>query len=1270
MQIFSCKAMALFWKVSGYILLLYFSLLVPVDSCTERSVYHVSSGGNDSEHCLVPDQDSDMCGSLHYLLLHIHQCATVMVMDDLTLSSTVLQLNSSGGNVSIQGFNDSFPSVTVYCEGSSGFLVQNASGVSFKDLHFEGCSFNASEFLNKSSQESSILASIVFDGTEDLQVSRCYFTSNIGAAILLLDVQGTATIANTTFLGNSSQLDEPGMRSGGIVMRRSISHLFSNSLYITFCTFTYNAVKGLNHSKLVPGIGSSIGYGGAIDVEIDKMKGRYDLVLILISHCAFLNNRATNGGAVSIVFKNNLLNNSFTLENCDFYRNKAENDGGALFLANGQSDDDISITTPVRISSCTFTGNEAKRGGGVAVQVMCNGCSGTKVEISGGQWNGNSASAFGFAIYFVDSVILLKGRTFFCDNKYMEIGDYISGLGTVALDSSFLIFETGDTFFIRNEGTALALLNGSQVQIYNNATFMSNTGVHGGAILIMERSFLTFNFPCNVEFLNNLAWILGGAIFSRATSISRCGLLVEDSVGQVIFQNNSANGISQSVSVDTDEACLPTKQDIIKKFRFFPNNLTQILFSSDEAEITLEAVPKVTKLKIMLGEKFYLKPVSISIRGVAFLRLWTKENGYSEGTTLKGPSNIGYDDYNSEIDFYIQGPEVHTRTHYHIVLLYEQENGYHIGKTNLSLVVVPCRMGYQYDHTLNVCMCASSKSKNIMCTSSGQHLCLKRQYWYSDDYDQAFPCPISNCWYMHGRCPTNTESCSNTSDYCSIKHSNDVCWYGRSGFLCSGCAHNYSFTYSAFQCVHNSFCTAGRTAVVAVALVAYWIVVVIVLLVVLSLNLNVGSGFVYGIIYFFSVATIYTRSSKLFSDLWLRIVIYVDMAITLLDLELIGYTNLCFVKSWDSPLHHTLFRYMTPIFVITTIASLILISKYCRVPKKLSLAENSPIHAICLLVLLSYTSIACTSFRLLTPLAVNGTLKVQIAPDVDYFGKEHAPYAFFALCAEFFVSLPICFLLLFANCLSRRINFVKLRLKPIIDEFQACYQPKYSWFAGFYFLARQVVFFAKETTMDIPQSNLILATINILVVIIHTSFQPYRKKWLNVLDTILLMNIVFLSMVPSDLVESYSYVNQFFQNRVLPIVLVLVPTIILFGILLFIVLKKLRHLARGNSTVLLKMKKHRLVGFVSQKRHSSTNNTNTNQCEPSERTSKSSRHSTQNDQFYCDASSLREPLLDDSYEEEDHVSPAYPHLQIKSYGACQQKPNQFTSGSLRLPHTN
>ena len=197
--------------------------------------------------------------------------------------------------------------------------------------------------------------------------------------------------------------------------------------------------------------------------------------------------------------------------------------------------------------------------------------------------------------------------------------------------------------------------------------------------------------------------------------------------------------------------------------------------------------------------------------------------------------------------------------------------------------------------------------------------------------------------------------------------------------MCSECATNHSFTFAAFKCSSSTTCNPWNTLLLLLALLVYWIVFIVVLLIGLSLNLGVGSGFMFGIVYFFSVATIYTGNSELYSDMWVRILLYIDMAITLCDPELLGYvTNTYFAKSWENPFPHQLFRIATPFFLVSAIFLITLFSRYCRMPKRISLAENSHIHAICLLILLSYTSISCTSLKLLISMEVNDSLRVQV----------------------------------------------------------------------------------------------------------------------------------------------------------------------------------------------------------------------------------------------------------------------------------------------------
>ena len=412
------------------------------------------------------------------------------------------------------------------------------------------------------------------------------------------------------------------------------------------------------------------------------------------------------------------------------------------------------------------------------------------------------------------------------------------------------------------------------------------------------------------------------------------------------------------------------------------------------------------------------------------------------------------------------------------------------------------------------------------------------------------PCPTRNCGYSNGQCPPPTEQCPTSPGYCNITGPDDVCQKGRGQYLCSGCKEGYAFNFGAFLCVPDSTCKPQNTVLIMFGVVAYWLLFIVVLLVILTLQLQVGSGFMYGLVYYFSVVTLFTNTS-IDNPILLAIT---DIAVSLTQLDprmVVASLPICFAKDMNA-LHHLMMFYVTPVFIISIVMGIVFLARNCRCPKRISLAENSPIHAICLLIIFSYTSLFYTSFHVLRPMVISGSVKVYETPGRRYFDpKYHLPFALVALFFEFLISLPTCVLLILAPCLSRKLNFVKLRLKPILDEFQACYRPECRWFAGFYFLARQLMFLASIIPHhDLAQSNLILQCLSVIILLIHTSFQPYKKRWLNILDIILLVDIGLFSVYSAS---SVGTINLSGFNRAIydavPFVLILIPSCYLFAVL-------------------------------------------------------------------------------------------------------------------------
>ncbi len=566
-------------------------------------------------------------------------------------------------------------------------------------------------------------------------------------------------------------------------------------------------------------------------------------------------------------------------------------------------------------------------------------------------------------------------------------------------------------------------------------------------------------------------------------------------------------------------------------------------------------------IKVMPGEYFSLRPTATDVFGnnafqVGNLALVVEglEQSSSHEIQLVGPHYISMDNFTKNNELYIKAStEFINHDGIFLEFFFNQPSSYHDNTIKIKVNLNDCRLGFVFDNATQVCLCDSTMDNLVCNSSSHNYSCVRYGYWYGEvkAIGRPIPCPGQNCDYVNGHCPNNTNRCLDSPDFCPLLANDRLCWKGRSGLLCSKCLDDHAFTFAGLRCVSNTSCKGEHTAYFLLGLFAYWILLVVFVLFILTVQLSIGSGIAYGIMYYFSVVEVFTNNT--ITDTFLKYLVSMSVALTQLCPRGLGEIEKCFVQSWKLNLQHELFNYVTPVAVIFLIIVVILFSRFCRFPKAISPAQNSLIHAMTILLLASYTSLTYTSFKILRPIWVNGKLKVYVDPEVEYFSNEHIPYAVVAIFIECILSLPICFLVLFATCLSKKVNIVKHRLKPFLDEFQACYVPECRWFAGFYFLARQVIFLVNIVPMDtLPEANNYLHSVNAIILIVHCSFQPYKQKWLNVLDTLLLADIVFLSFF-------HLQYNSNATNRVIAYILILFPSIYLLMLIAIVTFKKVSY---------------------------------------------------------------------------------------------------------------
>ena len=195
--------------------------------------------------------------------------------------------------------------------------------------------------------------------------------------------------------------------------------------------------------------------------------------------------------------------------------------------------------------------------------------------------------------------------------------------------------------------------------------------------------------------------------------------------------------------------------------------------------------------------------------------------------------------------------------------------------------------------------------------------------------------------------------------------------------------------------------------------------------------------------------------------------------------------------------------------------------------------SESLVHALVAFLLLSYSKILVTSSVLLksnvlstnTADAVNSALYFDAS--VDYFGSEHLPFALIAiLVLAIFIVLPVLSLLLYSTrvyqrclgCCSTRWQLAK---RAFMDAFQGCYKdgtadtPDCRFFSGLYLLFRitanvNIILGDQSSYMDLLMV-IHLGTWSMLFAL----FRPYKKKWLNIFDSIAFGLLCFVHFAQS-----------------------------------------------------------------------------------------------------------------------------------------------------------
>ena len=187
--------------------------------------------------------------------------------------------------------------------------------------------------------------------------------------------------------------------------------------------------------------------------------------------------------------------------------------------------------------------------------------------------------------------------------------------------------------------------------------------------------------------------------------------------------------------------------------------------------------------------------------------------------------------------------------------------------------------------------------------------------------------------------------------------------------------------------------------------------------------------------------------------------------------------------------------------------------------------KTSIMDAFAAFILLSYTKFVRVSLSLLKPSHIyndSGNIVDKVLrydPSIHYFGRAHLPYAILAIFVLLtFGAIPPILLLLypfrrFQRCLNRYRLLQSPALQMFIDTFQGCYKNgKERCFAGLYFVFRIVIFtIYTSAKSDLPLFSTYLVFAYIGMLVLFVIFQPYKQKFFNCLDVLMITLLVLIN---------------------------------------------------------------------------------------------------------------------------------------------------------------
>ena len=1057
---------------------------------------------------------------------------------------------------------------SVYNHSIAGGLYVDSAGEE-ASLYISGCVFSGNGHfgeVNNSTIDCECGATVdgaaikVFHSNAsvpvDITIDHTTFSYNGGYGGGAVKINSTnspnVNFYNSDFLNNSVVQAYTNSSALMIQLNSSSSTTVTPILNISFCNFTNNS-HGRNVIGLViAGQTSHLAMANCIFVQ-NKM---YQVSLLemdvqsqstaYVGHSDFYNNI----GSALLYFELHSSNVNISLYDIKAICNNGTsitNRGGLLTYQVFEDHYNLNVR------ELNFTQNYFERqGGGLYINGIVG--KGFRFYVQNSQFHRNIGDSSGTVIYgdlrSSDAFLLtIYNSSFIGNSGGTSIVRVVKRSHNDILDRKLAILLLGkSTIFENNLGGALSVNDVLLVGV-GDTTFHSNT-VNNGAGLFLGDSFVLLNISYfRFNFHQNFAFVRGGAIYidlppnvnapncnwlsyensneicnGNVQKADGCPVIdgellcseitpqaVNDSLCYFDFVENSASAAGNAIYYSSpDLLATENSSDLnsafyIPKESFCFDSVHDKDISTQPFKVRLEEPAKCTDMDcvtyyitdIMLGEEIEIPAQVVgynnqSAESVIFFVTCEENCTTSNGSTnymITGTNPILISDKfgGIKITGIQNGPPL--KLHLFSVSLH----------FDLVVELTGCHSGYTYNKVTMQCECYTTDG----IVSCSPEPTIKRDYWFGmvDNTTTVSRCPYTYCKSRHREISPGRFVLPSVQD--------DQCDSHRTGPACGSCDDGYTIPFDSVECINVDDCHPGYTILVIIGVMVYWVIVIVSTFVLMLWlhHIKCNIGYLYGMIYYYSVVDILlgeivSRSDDLSS-------IFPMFGGTIFKLYPGFLFRVCFVQGMDT-IDQYVIHFAHPMAVLFFVW---LLSKFAVHSSRFAiLIAKAAIPTICLILTLAYVSIVNTSLQLLRSVYftdVDGVF-AYLSPGIKFFTGRHIAYVIMAVLFEVVVGFGFPLILLLEPFINHKIDFS--RIKPLLDQFQGSYKDEYRWLASGYLISRQVILVIAVFDFSDPFiEKYLFICVCVFIALLHHLLQPYKLNILNKYDGIILHTLLLIA---------------------------------------------------------------------------------------------------------------------------------------------------------------